>query len=68
MTWIKKYDHINCDECQKEIQEGDFAYDLKGIQVVCETCYDKWLEQVKEDSKIEVNENNFDLEEEEYGP
>jgi hypothetical protein len=34
-------------------------------QYLCETCYDKKMEQQKEDARIEVNDSNFDLEKEE---
>lgn len=59
---IKSYNFIRCDDCGTTIEIGQDAYELDG-KYHCEACFDKRLERVKNDSKVEVNHDNFDLEE-----
>ena len=61
---IKSYNYIRCDSCGKTIEIGQDAYELNG-EYLCEACYDDSAERMKNDARIEVNSDNFDLEEEE---
>lgn len=60
---IKTYDYITCECCGGKIEVGENAYDYMNT-TICEACFDKAVEQMKADAEIEVNADNFDLEEE----
>lgn len=60
---IYSYNFIRCDECGCTVEVGEDCFEHTG-KYLCESCYDLALEQMKEDSRIEVNDSNFDLEKE----
>lgn len=59
---INTHNFINCDRCCSPIEIGQDAYELDG-QYLCEDCYDEAESQIKRDARIEVNSDNFELEE-----
>jgi len=61
---LLKRKRIYCSECNQEIEFGTDAFDWHQ-SIYCEACFDKELEELKEDSRVEVNYDNFDLEIEE---
>ena len=64
MSLISYHDHINCESCGKKIMVNEYAYDYHNL-ILCESCIDERLSDVKADAQVEVNWENFDLEKEE---
>lgn len=59
---IKSHNFIYCDRCYRPIEIGQDAYELNG-QYLCEDCYDEAESQIKKDARVQVNRDNFELEE-----
>lgn len=60
---IQDLEGIHCEKCGKFIHIGEDAYNIAS-QVLCESCFDKYQEEEKNDCAYEVNNYNFDLEKE----
>lgn len=63
MPTIRHYNYIRCDECGTSIEIGEDCFERNGRHL-CETCFDKAQEEDKDDARMEVNDDNFELEEE----
>ena len=64
MALIRYKRGVYCDKCEKLVPIGGEVYFLYG-GYNCEECFDKYQRIVKSESKITVNQENFDLEVEE---
>lgn len=60
---IISYNFIRCDRCGKTIEIGQDAFEFN-FQYLCEACFDEAEEQMKKDARVQVNPDNFELEEE----
>ena len=60
---ITDLEGIHCDKCDCLIPRGEDAFN-DNTMVYCESCFDKYLNELKEECRTEVNSYNFDLEEE----
>ena len=58
----KTHNFIYCDKCYRPIEIGQDAYELDG-QYLCEDCFDEAESQMKKDARVQVNHDNFELEE-----
>ena len=41
---------VECVRCGERLYEDDFAFDIGAYDWLCEDCYDKYLEQQKEEN------------------
>ncbi len=64
MALIRYKRGVYCDKCEKLVQRGGDVY-YTGWNYYCEACFDRYQNDRKEDARLTVNQENFDLEVEE---